>query len=243
MKIYEAKNHILINTDDISPSQHRHKAAHIIISLNGKIEIQSEDEIHSCYGVLIPADKLHKVYTDGNAVLVYLYDCSTNISKQIKTIRTIPEEICRSIAKLYSDLENDVNSDKYYDFEMESLKLIGISCWESSENDERINNAITYIRQNISEKISCGEVANKVFLSQSRFSHLFKEQIGMTFSAYLIYQRLMFVYTQLIAGETITTAALSAGFSSSAHFADVNRRVFGISASNITDKIIFNKIY
>ena len=39
-----------------------------------------------------------------------------------------------------------------------------------------------------------------------------------------------------------TEAALEAGFSSSAHFADINRRVFGISASTITQDLEFIKV-
>ena len=72
---------------------------------------------------------------------------------------------------------------------------------------------------------------------------MFKEQVGMTFASYLIYQRIMYVYTQTLQGKTITEAALEAGFSSSAHFADVNRRVFGLSASTITQNLIFTKVH
>ena len=64
----------------------------------------------------------------------------------------------------------------------------------------------------------------------------------MTFAAYVIYQRIMYVYAQVLQGKTITMAALGAGFSSSAHFADVNRRVFGISASTITHDLEFIKV-
>ncbi|MBR5590704.1 MAG: helix-turn-helix transcriptional regulator, partial [Anaerotignum sp.] len=97
-------------------------------------------------------------------------------------------------------------------------------------------------RREASEKITCRDVAEAVFLSESRFSHLFKEQVGMTFSAYLIYQRIMKVYTQVLDGKSITEAALAAGFSGSSHFADVNRRVFGLSARNITEDMIFKKV-
>ena len=65
----------------------------------------------------------------------------------------------------------------------------------------------------------------------------------MTFAAYLIYQRIMYVYAQMFRGKTITEAALEAGFSSSAHFADVNRRVFGLAATTITHDLIFTKVH
>lgn len=64
----------------------------------------------------------------------------------------------------------------------------------------------------------------------------------MTFAAYLIYQRILFVYTKIIQGTSITEAAIEAGFSSSAHFADVNRRVFGLTASDTIQDLIFVKV-
>ena len=66
--------------------------------------------------------------------------------------------------------------------------------------------------------------------------------MGMTFSAYLIYQRIMKVYAEVIHGKSVTEAALDAGFSSSAHFADVNRRVFGISVRNLSQDLTYTKI-
>ena len=44
-------------------------------------------------------------------------------------------------------------------------------------------------------------------------------------------------------GDFLSEAALEAGFSGSAHFADVNRRVFGLSASTITQNLIFTKVH
>lgn len=64
----------------------------------------------------------------------------------------------------------------------------------------------------------------------------------MTFAAYLIYQRLMYVYTRMISGMSITESALEAGFYSSSHFADVNRRIFGLSARCIMRNIRFIKV-
>ncbi|MBR6501302.1 MAG: AraC family transcriptional regulator, partial [Firmicutes bacterium] len=75
-----------------------------------------------------------------------------------------------------------------------------------------------------------------------RFSHLFKEQVGMTFASYVVYQRILYVYYEILRGRSITEAALEAGFCSSSHFADVNRRIFGISASSIIENLEFIKV-
>ena len=215
-------------------------AAHIIISMDGSMKAQCAGAEYLCHGILVPSGISHAIDTQGNAVLVFLYNCTTEVSKQIREVACIPEEICKEIVQLYADMESV--SDSYYGFEKAVLSRLRITGAAANVTDERVRTAMKFIRANSTEKVTCQEVADAVHLSQSRFSHLFREQVGMTFAAYLIYQRILCVYTQMLQGKTITEAALEAGFSSSAHFADVNRRVFGISASTITQNLEFIKV-
>ena len=241
-KIYEAKNHILIHTGYDAPAEHCHMAAHIIISMEDAMTVRVEDAEYVCRGIMIPSGVPHRIDTRGKAVLAFLYDGTTNISQQIKDVKTISAEKCMDIITAYVDFEKQEGAVAYAKFEREMLKRLELSEIDDGIKDERILSAMEYIRREASEKITCRDVAEAVFLSESRFSHLFKEQVGMTFSAYLIYQRIMKVYTQVLDGKSITEAALAAGFSGSSHFADVNRRVFGLSARNITEDMIFKKV-
>ena len=239
-KLYEANNHILLHTQSLQPAGHSHMAAHIIISMDGIMKLQCAGAEYLCHGVLLPSGTAHAVDTQGNPVLVFLYDCTTDVAKQLREISCIPEEVCKEITQLYGDWEE--TSGSYYEFERAVLSRLGITGSVSQVNDERIRTAMAFIRTRSTEKLTCQDVAAAVHLSQSRFSHLFREQVGMTFAAYLIYQRILYVYSQMLQGKSITEAALEAGFSSSSHFADVNRRVFGISASAITQKLAFIKV-
>ena len=239
-KLYEANNHILLRTDSLQPAEHSHMAAHIIISMDGSMKLQCAGTEYLCRGVLLPSDIPHAVDTQGHPVLVFLYDCTTEAAKQIRETVFIPEEVCKEIAQQYADMENA--ADSYNGFEKAVLACLGITGAASHVRDERIRTAMALIRTQFAEKVTCQDVADAVHLSQSRFSHLFREQVGMTFAAYLIYQRILHVYTRMLRGKSITEAALEAGFSSSAHFADVNRRIFEISASTITHDLTFFKV-
>ena len=241
-KIYEANNHILIRTGYADPVEHCHMAAHIIISMEEEIRIVSEDTEYLCHGIMIPSGIAHMVDTNENDVLVFVYDCTTSVAKQIHKIEMISKEVCNHIVQCYNIFEQSCNSDAYSKFEKKLLKQLNIVNFISRVEDERILCAMEYIRSSFHTKISCKEVAKVVNLSQGRFSHLFKEKVGMTFAAYLIYQRIMHVYYEIFHGKSITEAALESGFSSSAHFADVNRRVFGISASNIIHNAVYIKV-
>ena len=236
-KIYKASNHILIHTGYADPERHRHMAAQIILSMGGKLEVHLEETIHFCYGAVIPSGVSHRIDSGREGALVFLFDGTTRISGQIQKYQALSEETCRNVTALFAAFEN--SQIAYSDFYKVFLQTIGIQETGSSVTDFRILEAITYIRSALSEPITCYEAAQAVCLSQSRFSHLFRKETGMTFAAFLIYQRILYVYDQHLKGLSITEAAINAGFSSSSHFADVNRSVFGLSASKITHDCIF----
>ena len=241
-KIYELQNHILIHTGYRDPGVHRHMAAHVIVSTHGKICVSADGEEHSCSGVMIPSGVSHSVDTYGSPALVFLFDSTTNAAKQIQKVQTICEEYATEIVCVFAEFEKNNSRQTYDKIESHVLRLLGIHNTASCVADERIVSAMKYIREKGREKITCRETAEAVFLSESRFSHLFRKEVGMTFTAYLIYQRLINVYAGIFQGKNVTEAAIDAGFASSSHFADVNRRVFGISVSDIARDFEYQKI-
>ena len=241
--MYEAGNNLLICAEYSTPELHRHNAAHIMISLDEKIDIMANGERKQCRGIVIPSRVAHTANTDKNRVLIFLFDNTTTIAKQIRTLAILSEEAVDKIIKAYYCFENSDKLNYHYKELMECVyKCANLSVVENIVIDNRIKSAIAYIQLNLHEPITCGDVAKHIFLSEGRFSHLFKEQIGMTFSAYLIYQRIMKTYTEIINGKSITDASIEAGFSSSTHFAETNKRIFGLSASAIKKEIVFYKI-
>ena len=241
-KMYETPNHLLIHTGDANPLEHCHRATHIIISLEDNMDITVDSKTYQSQGIIIPTGIPHEIDTKGKSVLVLLYDSTTNVAMQIHNVRKLTNADCAKIVDLYFQFQAENSLHAYNNFEQYCLSQIGIKETNCCIHDDRISLALKYISSNFSKKITCQEVANSVFLSQGRFSHLFKEQTGMTFASYLIYQRSMYVYKKILLGKSITEAALEAGFSSSTHFADVNRRIFGLSARHITHDLIFSKI-
>lgn len=245
-KLYDAGNHILIRTGYADPGEHRHMAAHIVIGIHEKLEVCLGADIRLCRGVMIPSDVPHRICTNGKPVLVFLYDSTTGTARQIERVQALGEEACADILRAYAVLERGdlvhELSDGYDVFERCVLNRAGLAETLCSVTDERIAKAMRYIRDTAPDGVSCAEAARAACLSPGRFSHLFKEQVGMTFAAYIVYQRVMHVYANILSGKSITEAALSAGFSSSSHFADVNRRVFGTCASSITQDLEFIKV-
>ena len=234
---------MLVCADYSDPEVHSHSAAHIMVSLDDNIDIIMESEQIRCKGILIPSGTAHTANTYKNQVLVFLFDSTTSISNQITEISTLSNEAVNEIAKAYHCFEKKSKLNLNYDeFIKHVYKCANLRVKETIDVDNRIVSALTYIQSNLQEAITCSQVANNVFLSEGRFSHLFKEQVGMSFAAYLIYQRVVKTYAEIINGKSITEASINAGFSSSAHFAETNKRLFGLSASTIKRNLKFYKI-
>lgn len=99
---------------------------------------------------------------------------------------------------------------------------------DSPPYSKAVRRAIGYIRSHVKEKLSLSQIALASGLSSGRFSHLFREETGMTPFAYVKKERLetarsMLIYTDRPISEI--SAALC--FSSESHFIQAFREYTG----------------
>ena len=241
-RVYEHTNYLLICTDSLAPEEHQHLAAHVLISLAGDVCLKINGSSFCGRGIAIPPDALHQVEAYGTKVLVFCFDNTTNVAAKINTTQLFDECVCETAVKLFREFEKSGSRENYEQFEKVIFEQLGVEKAESRVTDERITVAMKEIRKNLSEKITCRSVAERVHLSEGRFLHLFRQSTGMTFAAYVIFQRVLYAYTEMTKGKSITEAAVEAGFYSSSHFADVNKRLFGMSASDFASQWHFEKM-
>lgn len=73
------------------------------------------------------------------------------------------------------------------------------------------------------------EIAREIGLSESRFLHLFREQMGIAWRPYLLWRRLMCAVNSMLADNNATEAAYLSGFSDSAHLSRTFKKHFGLT--------------
>ncbi len=98
--------------------------------------------------------------------------------------------------------------------------------------DERIAEVVDYIDSLEQKKVGAAELAERIALSESRFLHLFKDELELTVRSYLLWAKTRVGARLVVEGSTITEAAHQAGFTDSAHFSRVFRRMFGTTLSS-----------
>jgi AraC-like DNA-binding protein len=95
--------------------------------------------------------------------------------------------------------------------------------------DPRIARVQEALRRRVADPPTLAQAAALVHVSPGRFRHLFVEQTGISFRAYLVRLHLHEALAAINDGGKWTEAAHRAGFADSPHLSRSFRRVFGVS--------------
>jgi AraC-like DNA-binding protein len=99
--------------------------------------------------------------------------------------------------------------------------------------DARIAVAARRIRDDPATAVPSRELAADAALSESRFLHLFRDELGTSLRRYRMWVRLVHAGTAIAAGANLTDAAMKSGFASPSHLADRFKTTFGLPASQL----------
>lgn len=108
--------------------------------------------------------------------------------------------------------------------------LLGLS---ANSADPRIGRVLERLHEQPAAPHRVARLAREVGLSPSRFTHLFKQTTRVPFRRYRLWNRLGAAIRAAARGAPLTSAALDAGFSSSAHFSAAFREMFGMAPSQL----------
>lgn len=226
-------NYIAFEAYYHTPSMHRHFAKHILFAPNGNLKCLVNRDAFECRGVVIQSNALHTVEGERPPMLVYLIDETCGLAKVLdegylhgKPYAVLENDLCqKAIAEFRSGAG---------DFHDEILKICGLTRTSTAEYDPRIRAVLAALDG--SETLAPGMIRDlcaAACLSEGRLSHLFREEVGTSMASYILFLKLAKAYQYIRSGENVTQAALHAGFSSSSHFAAVNKRLFGISVKEL----------
>jgi AraC family transcriptional regulator len=97
--------------------------------------------------------------------------------------------------------------------------------------DPRVSSVLDAIRASDDLRISLDEAADLAFLSPSRFAHLFRDQVGLPFSRYMLWRKLTRAMVAIGSERTIAAAAHAADFADAAHLTRTFYQMVGMAPS------------
>jgi AraC-like DNA-binding protein len=101
----------------------------------------------------------------------------------------------------------------------------------SRRADDRVTRVIAAIRKAEDLRMSIEDAADLAFLSPSRFAHVFKEQVGLTFRRYMLWRKLTRAMLAIGREPTLTAAAQASDFADAAHLTRTFYQMVGLAPS------------
>ncbi|MEL6548267.1 MAG: helix-turn-helix transcriptional regulator [Myxococcota bacterium] len=210
-------------------SPHRLSVATVVLTLVHPFHLVllESDETRVARIGLIPPDTRHHLRTEGRVLFLYLDALSDDHSA------ITPETLARLNTNIEGvtapmDGASSISTETLLSMLTESLGLVA-----KRIPDPRIERVVRALDTAPEEFDAIEGAACRASLSVSHFQQLFREAVGTTFRRYRLWRRMSVVALGLSRGDSLTRAALDAGFSSSAHLSSTFREMFGLKPSEL----------
>lgn len=233
-RIIFQKSYIVVLPSFPSTAAHWHPFLHLFWSDAG-CRIDMDRQSLQGNFLMIGPNVQHAVPTGSGIKFFLLIDPTSHLAEEIQK-GYLDESACCGMQQTIPDTADDLNSltDAQIIQHVEGvLAQLGLSSEPGSITDERIGQVIEHIISGEWLDYSVRGIAAKVYLSESRLTHLFKENAGISLKSYLVIRKLERAYRFITSGGKMTRAAHESGFASSAHLAYTCKKLTGISISDV----------
>ncbi|HYC88666.1 MAG TPA: helix-turn-helix domain-containing protein [Thermoanaerobaculia bacterium] len=217
---------------------HAHHAVQLVIAIDGVVAAKGErGEWQSGRGLAVPPDVRHSYDGKGAIAAMLFVDPESREGVWLRStfrreIAFVPEErIVRCAEELRRFLERPHESLDIRTLILEYVQAMCAGAPPSRKMDERVTKVLQEIRASDDLRISLESAAASVFLSEGRFAHLFKQQVGLPFRRYMLWRKLARAVVAIGRERTLVAAAHAADFADAAHLTRTFYQMFGIPPS------------
>ena len=216
--------------DDAITSRHRMQMVKLVLALDGPLlySTASDGELVEADGPLVvAADHAHRLGSRGRFVALFANPQSrvgsalVRMTSDVSMIDGKPGERIQQFAQQFVD---GLSPADVSDASRELRGLLGQP--DAPSFDPRILEAKRAV-VSARELPSLDELAERVCLSRSRLSHLFRQETGATLRKFMLWEKVVRAIEHLREGRSITEAAHAASFADHAHLTRSMRKLVG----------------
>ena len=220
---------------------HQSPAIKILVALNDSFYLKTSEESdwQNYKSAIIAPGQTHAIDGRNKKLALIILVPETRAAQPLipilarKGISRIPIGVVQnlvSLIEMFDELDDvQVESEQVSRKMVEKIRNGGNLL--TAALDPRVSRGIETLLAEQEHPLTIGEVAADVNLSESRFSHLFTEQIGVPVRRYQLWIRLRNAIHLLAKGTSLTDTAHEAGFADSAHLTRTFRQMLGIAPS------------
>jgi AraC-like DNA-binding protein len=229
---------LLIARADGVVRAHAHHAIQIVIALDGAAAICGRDDTwREGRGIIVKPDVLHSFNCSGAMGAMFFVDPESHEGTWLQSIleqdiTVVPDgRLASSVSELRRLVEQPFASMKIGDLIRHCVHDLIPGAPPTRQLDERIIAILTAVGVRDDLRMSLEDAAALAFLSPSRFTHLFKEQVGLPYSRYILWRKLTRAMVAIASERTIAAAAHAADFADAAHLTRTFYQMVGMAPS------------
>ena len=235
--LWEGGFFLIARADGVVPA-HAHHAIQIVVAVDGEVAIcGKEEQWRKGPAVIVRPDAVHSFNCNGALGAMLFVDPESaegtwlgNSLKRDITIVSGPR-LASAVQELRRFIEQPFESMEIGELIRHCVQALSPGVPPARRLDPRVTTVLNAIRERDDLHISLESSAEKAFLSPSRFAHLFKEQVGLPFSRYMLWRKLTRAMVAIASERTISAAAHAADFADAAHLTRTFYQMVGMAPS------------
>lgn len=217
---------------------HAHHAIQIVIALDGRVAICGKDDgWRESRGVVVRPDAEHSFDCNGALGAMVFVDPESGegawLSASLRQdITTVPDARLDSIVPaVRAFAEQPDDTEDVPALIRGCVQALRPGLAPARRFDSRVTTVLDAIRQSDDLRMSLDNAASRACLSPTRFAHLFREQVGLPFSRYMLWRKLTRAMVAVASERTIAAAAHAADFADAAHLTRTFYQMVGMAPS------------
>lgn len=217
---------------------HAHHAIQIVIALDGSVAIRGRaDDWCESRGIVVRPDAEHAFDCNGaHGVMVFVDPESSEgawLSASLQQdITIVPDTRLDSVVPEFRRfVEQQGEGEDIVALIRRGVHGLRSGLAPTPRLDARVTAVLDAIRASDDLRISLDKAADMACLSSTRFAHVFKDQIGLPFSRYMLWRKLTRAMVAIGSEETIAAAAHAADFADAAHLTRTFYQMVGMAPS------------
>jgi AraC family transcriptional regulator len=217
---------------------HAHHAIQIVIALDGTAAICGSDgQWHEARGIVVRPDAEHLFDCNGALGVMVFVDPESTEGAWLST--TLRQDITIVPDSRLEPIVSELGTFAEQPDEFTDIAALVRGCIQglrpglapTRRLDSRVTTVLDAIRTSDDLRMSLDQAADQACLSSTRFAHLFREQVGLPFSRYMLWRKLTRAMVAVASEGTIAAAAHAADFADAAHLTRTFYQMVGMAPS------------
>lgn len=211
----------LMAVSSLHNQPHQHVAASLLVGLEGDIRVNREGHEESGRAVLVPPECRQSLHSDGPVAILHL-DPDEPAWRALALKQPLPTARQQWLGDTLLTLPQAENPAALVVDFLAHLRHLA----SPPPLDARIAACCTWLRDDPEPAPTMATLAQQAQLSESRFRHLFREQMGVTLKRYLLHLKCQRALSLWRSGMNFTELAVLAGFYDQPHLNRTLRAMF-----------------